>query len=200
MVRIYLIALGCLVINNCIAQYTWKLEKEKNGISVYLSDVKGSGFKAVKVECTLAGTYSKLISVLTNIPQFGDWIYNNKSSMLLHQYTPYDFTYYSETHMPWPLSNRDVVIHVRIKTDSLPHFLSIAGTCEPTLIPDKSGKVRVTHYKASWKVKMPTAETIQISYQLEVDPGGSIPAWIANTFAEKGPYGTFSNLAALLKK
>jgi len=161
--------------------------------------VDGSNFKAVKVECTLTGTYSKLIAILCNINHFSEWIYNTKTSQLVHQYTPYDFTYYSETHLPWPLSNRDVVIHVRIKTDSLPNFLSIAGTCENNLIPVNSGKVRVNHYKANWKVMMPTDQTIHITYMLEVDPGGSIPSWIANSFADKGPYGTFSNLADLLK-
>jgi len=58
----------------------------------------------------------------------------------------------------------------------------------------------VPHYKANWRVTMPTASTIQINYLLEIDPGGSIPAWIANSFADKGPYGTFSNIAEQLKK
>jgi hypothetical protein len=200
MLRLSLFVLCSLLITDCSAQYNWKLEKEKNGINVYLSNVQGSNFKAVKVECTLKGTYAKLIALLTNVSHLEDWIYNNKTSRMLRQDTPLDFTYYSETHMPWPLSNRDAIIHLRIKTDSLPRFLSISGTGEPGLVPSIPGKVRVTHYKASWKVTMPTAQSIQVIYLLEVDPGGSIPAWIANSFADKGPYGTFSNLAEELKK
>ncbi len=200
MLRLFLIPLLCLLLIPSSAQYNWKLEKQKDGISVYLSDVQGSSFKAVKVECTLTGTYAKLISLLTNVSQFSKWIYNNKSSNLLKQNTPLDFIYYSETHMPWPLSNRDAVIHLQIKTDSLPRFLSITGNGEPDLFPRMISRVRVPHYKANWKVTMPTAKTIQISYLLEIDPGGSIPAWIANSFADKGPYGTFSNIAEQLKK
>ena len=200
MLRLFLIPLLCLLLIPSSAQYNWKLEKQKDGISVYLSDVQGSSFKAVKVECTLTGTYAKLISLLTNVSQFSKWIYNNKSSKLLKQNTPLDFIYYSETHMPWPLSNRDAVIHLQIKTDSLPRFLSITGNGEPDLFPRMISRVRVPHYKANWKVTMPTAKTIQISYLLEIDPGGSIPAWIANSFADKGPYGTFSNIAEQLKK
>lgn len=200
MLRLFLIPLFCLLLNPSSAQYNWKLEKEKNGISVYLSDVAGSNFKAVKVECVLTGTYAKLIALLTNVSHFSKWIYNNKSSNLLKQNTPLDFIYYSETHMPWPLSNRDVVIHLQIKTDSLPRFLTISGKGEPDLFPRMISRVRVPHYKANWKVTMPTAKTIQISYLLEIDPGGSIPAWIANSFADKGPYGTFSNLAEQLMK
>lgn len=200
MLRLFLLALYSLLMNPCQGQYNWKLEKEKNGISVYLSDVAGSDFKAVKVECTLTGTYAKLFSILTNVSHFTDWIYNSKTSKLLRQNNPLDFIYYSETHMPWPLSNRDEVIHLRIKTDSLPRFLTISGTGEPKFFPTIPGKVRITHYKANWKVTMPTAKSIQIIYFLELDPGGSIPAWIANSFADEGPYGTFNNLAEQLKK
>jgi START domain len=200
MVRLFLLALCSLFVLSSSAQYKWKLEKDKDGIKVYLSDVAGSPFKAIKVECTLKGTYAKLISILTNVSNFEDWIYRNKTSKIIRQNSPLDFIYYSETSMPWPLSNRDAVIHMRIRNDSLPRVLTITGSAEPSLVPNIPSKVRVSHYKANWRVTMPTAQTVQITYLLELDPGGSIPAWIANSFADKGPYETFSNIADQLKK
>ncbi len=197
---ILVIACSALLGNSLPAQYNWKLEKDKNGIKVYLSGVKGSSFKAAKVECTINGTYNKLITLLTNVPHFPDWIYHNKLSRFLKKNSPYDFIYYTETSMPWPLSNRDAVIHVQIRTDSLPRFMTITGTGEPRYIPEESGIVRVPHYKAVWRVTMPTAQTLSVTYIVELDPGGSIPAWIANMFAEKGPYESFSNLEEELNK
>ena len=201
MLRSYFIALCCFLFNTyCFSQYDWKLEKNKNGIKVYLSDVPGKNFKAAKVDCTLTGTYAKLVGILTNVPNFPDWIYHNKSSKLIRRNNPLDFIYHTETSMPWPMSNRDAIIHMQIKTDSLPRFLTITGTGEPGLLPKTSGKVRVSYFKANWKVTMPSAQTINIIYTIELDPGGSVPAWIANMFADKGPYESFSNLADLLKK
>jgi hypothetical protein len=189
-----------LITSPVFGQYNWKLEKDKNGIKVYSSEMPNSAFKAVKVECTLTGSYTKLVSILTKVSLFSKWIYNTKYSKTVRQTTPLDFVYYSETSLPWPLSNRDAVIHLRIKTDSLPRFLTITGSDIPGLIPEIPGKVRVSQYSASWKVTMPTAKTIKIYYILELNPGGSIPAWVANSFADKGPFETFSNLADLLKK
>ncbi len=200
MLRILLLFTSLLWMHHSPAQYNWKLEKQKDGISVYLSDVPGSNFKAVKTECTLTGSYIKLVALLTNVSRFPDWIYHCKSSTLLQQKNPLDFIYYSETSMPWPVSNRDEIIHMRIKTDSLPRFLIITGNGEPDFLPRIISKVRVPHYEASWKVTMPTTKTIQISYILEIDPGGSIPAWVANSFIVDGPYGTMKNLAELLMK
>lgn len=182
------------------AQYTWKPEKIKDGIQVYLSQVKGSSYKAVRVVCTLAGTYDKLISLLTNVANFHNWIYHNKQSKLLKQNSRLDFIYYSETQMPVPFANRDVIIRLQLKTDSLPRFMKIEGFHQKDFLPDLPGRARIPYYKASWKVTMPSPATIHIDYILEVDPGGSLPAWLANSFAEKGPLGTFQNLAKELKK
>jgi hypothetical protein len=200
MTRFPFLLLTILLTISSPAQYDWKPEKEKNGISVYLSDVKGSSFKAVKVECTFTGTYTKLIAVLTNTSRFSEWIFHNKTSRLLKKNSTHDLVYYSETRMPWPLSNRDVIIRMRINTSNLPRSLSIQGNNEVDIIPVIPGRVRVPHYKANWIVTMPTANSLRISYILEIDPGGSIPAWVANSYADKGPFETFSNLAEELKK
>jgi len=166
---------------------------------VYSSDVSKSAFKAIKVECTLTGNYKKLIDILSDVPQFDKWIYHLKASRLLQKNSPYDFIYHAETTLPWPMSNRDAVIHIRINTDSLPKFITISGKGEPARIPKTPGLVRVTHYTAKWKVTMLSPQTIRIYYELEVDPGGSLPGWMANTFAAKGPFETFSNLAKKIK-
>lgn len=179
-------------------QYQWKLQRQSDGIKIYVSDVLGSGYKAVKAECTFPGTYAELIAILTNVPGHTQWIYNAKTNYLLKQNNPLDLIYYTETHLPWPASNRDAVIHLRIRTDSLPRFLNITGTGLPKYIPEKSGKVRVPHYKASWRVSMPSPGKLHIVYVLEVDPGGSLPAWISNMFVEKGPFETFKKLGGML--
>ena len=102
--------------------------------------------------------------------------------------------------MPWPMSNRDAVIHLRIRTDSFPAFITISGSSESAMVPKSPGKVRIENYKAYWRVTMPTENTIHIEYELQVDPGGSIPGWIANMFTNKGPFETFSNLSKKLKE
>ncbi len=186
-----------LLSHPCFSQ-NWKLEKDQNNIKVYTADANNSSFKLVKVEATLPGTYAKLISILTNVDDFSDWIYHNKFCKLVKKFTPNDFIYYSEIEMPWPVSNRDVLIHLQIKTDSLPRFLIVTGRAEKGIIPDIPTKVRVPRYLANWKITVPAPNKLHISYTLELDPGGSLPSWVVNSFAEKGPFGTFSNLAKLL--
>jgi len=198
--RFLFLLVSCFSVQTCFSQYNWELEKEKNGISIYLSEVDGSKYKAVKVEATFTGTPAKLISVLTNVPQFNKWIYNTKLSVRIKQNSFLDFTYHSVTSMPFPLSDRDVAIHLKISTDSLPKFMTIKGVNDEDAVPSYPPLVRVTYYNAIWKVTTPTPQTIHISYILELDPGGGLSPALFNSFASKGPYETFSNLAEELKK
>lgn len=195
---IFIIIIGLLPgVSN--AQRSWKLEKNQDGIKVYSSDVPNAVFKAIKVECTLTGSYTKLIAILSDVSQFSTWIYHSKTTRMLQKNSALDFIYHTETSLPWPLSDRDAVIHIQVNTDSLPKFITINGTGEPGRIAKMHDLVRVTHYAAKWKVSILTAQTIHINYELELDPGGSIPGWISNMFAAKGPFETFSHLAEKLK-
>jgi len=201
----YMLKFACLTlctsfVFTAIGQYSWKLSKEKDGIKVYQSESPHSNYKSIKVECVLEGTYDRLITVLNDVTQQKHWVYNNKSSSLLKRISPNEFYYYSETTLPWPMSNRDAVVHFKMQKDSLDRFLKITAISDPDFIPEKSGKVRVPRSDISWHVTMPSAKTINIVYIFDAEPGGSVPAWMANMFTDKGPYESFKKLSEILKR
>lgn len=181
-------------------QYTWKLSKVKDGIKVYQSPVENSKYNSIKVECTLEGTYDKLLAILNDLDHFKDWVYNNKTGYKLQQNNPNDYYYYTEIYLPWPATNRDAVEHLKITRDSLDRFMKITANSDPNYIPEKSGKIRVPHSAISWYVTAPATNSINIEYIFEAEPGGSLPTWLVNMFADKGPLESFKKLSELLKK
>ena len=199
LVRLICTILFSVVFLNGISQ-NWKLDKNKDGIKVYLAENPKSKFKSIKVETTLPGTYDKLTAILTDIDHLKGWVYNTKMSYLIKKLSPYDLYYYTETSIPWPMENRDAVVHLRIMRDSLQRFMKVTSENENRFVPEKAGKVRVVHSLINWYVTMPTAKTISIVYTFDVDPGGSLPAWLVNSFADKGPYESFKKLGELLKR
>ena len=98
------------------------------------------------------------------------------------------------------MSNRDAVIHTKIGRDSLNRFLTVRSVADAAYSPEVSGKVRVKRSNVNWYVTTASASAIRIVYTLEADPGGSIPAWLVNSFVEKGPYESFKKLKVLLKQ
>lgn len=183
-----------------IGQYEWRLEKSKNGIEVYSSAVANSAFRATKVECTLDGDYEKLRAVISDVEGMTDWVFKSSSCKVLETYSPLDFLYVVVTEMPWPMSDRESVIHLHFHTDSLPESMTIIGTEAENPIPETPDLIRVSNYKAIWKVTMPEEDKVSIEYILELNPGGGIPPWMANIMVEKGPYETFNGLSERLKE
>jgi hypothetical protein len=183
-----------------VSAQDWKKVKDKDGIRIYQAEASNSSYKNIKVECTIDGTFDKLMAILNDVSKHKEWVYNNKTSSVLKRISPVEFYYYTETTLPWPMSNRDAVIHLKMTKDSLNRFLNITAVADADYIPEKENKVRVPSSNINWHVTMPTSSTINIVYTFEADPGGSVPAWLVNSFADKGPYESFRKLAALLRK
>jgi hypothetical protein len=194
-----ILILLCFFVCSAFSQSNWKLTKNKDGIQVYQRDAKGSNFKNIKVECTLTGTFDKLVAIISNVSQYKDWVYNNKSATLVKRVSSYEFYYYTETFLPWPLDNRDAVMHTRITKDSLNRFLKINSTSVTGVVPLKTDKVRITRSDINWYVTKPSANSIHIVYTFETNPGGNVPSWLVNSFADKGPFESFKALGGLLK-
>lgn len=199
--KIILFLFFCIAFSQAgLAQYNWKLSKDKDGIKVFESSTSNSGYKSIKVECTIGGNFDKLAYVLTDVAHHKDWIYNNKNAYLLKKLNPGEFYYYSETYLPWPMANRDAIAHMKITRDTLNHCLNVVEVGEPNYLPEKSGIVRVPRFSVNWHVTMPAANQLNIVYILEVEPGGNIPAWIANMFVDKGPYESFKKLEEIVSR
>ena len=100
---------------------------------------------------------------------------------------------YNETKAPWPVSNRDVVSRskVVVTNDRIIHY--IAAINRPDLAPLKSGNVRMTEMNAQCTLIRKGAKTLAI-YQVKADPGGSLPAWLANKSSRDLPLNTILGL------
>ncbi len=188
-----------LFLRQGFSQTRWQLAKEKNGIKVYTSLDGVSKFKSIKVEAVLAGSIERLISLLSDASTNKDWIYNTNASYLIKRISPTETLSYTETSVPWPASNRDVPINMHLNYDDKNNILKVIAKGVPAAIPEKKGIVRIPFFNSMWNVKYDGKGKLYINYFLEMDPGGSVPAWITNMFVSRGPYETFNNLAAKLK-
>lgn len=107
--------------------------------------------------------------------------------------------YYSETALPWPISNRDIPVRMRLNLNVENNTLTVVAFGEPNSFPLQKGIVRIQYFSTSWNVKYEGKNKIRIIYYLKMDPSGNVPAHVTNMFITKGPYETFTNLAKLLK-
>jgi hypothetical protein len=128
------------------------------------------------------------------------WLYSTKSSSLLKQVSPSELYYYSEINVPWPVSNRDFIAHLMVTQDARTKTVTVNGPTVPDFIPVKKDIVRVARSDGQWIITPVDKNHSKVEYTLQADPGGSVPAWLINLFATKGPYESFRNLKRQLLK
>ena len=184
----------------CLAQGKWVLTKDQDGIQVYTRLLNTGKFKEVKVDFELDATENQLTSVLRDITHHKDWSYGTKRTYVISKKGKDTIIYYSEVSLPWPLSNRDLVIELSFKKDTVNNMLHIRAKSIPGVVPVKSGLVRVPSSIASWDVTPMPNHLLKIEYILSADPGGALPAWLVNLGASVGPYNSFTKLKAIIQK
>ncbi|WP_345085630.1 START domain-containing protein, partial [Nemorincola caseinilytica] len=127
------------------------------------------------------------------------WVYSTSSASIVKRLNNYELIYYTEKKMPWPLSNRDVVMQMKLVLDTVAGTLIMTAHSIENMVPLKSGVVRVPASEVTWKVSTISPGTMKIEYSAQADPGGTVPAWVTNMFLTKGPYETFTNLRKQLR-
>ncbi|MEO6916135.1 MAG: START domain-containing protein [Chitinophagaceae bacterium] len=199
LLRIFSIAIFMYTSLELQAQKDWELIKNKDGIKVSRKDSDSSAFKSIKVEGTFHGTWEKLVYILKDVKHHSDWVYKSSNVRFISSLDESDFTYYTVTEVPWPFENRDLIINMKFTEDNTGKIHRIVTKAQPAEIPVKAGIIRVPYFKAVWLVKMLDKNKMSITYTVSLNPGGSLPPWLMNTFAVKGPFETFRNLRELLK-
>jgi hypothetical protein len=183
----------------CKGQEDWKLKQNKDGIEIYTKPLENSNLKGIRVKCYLPVTLSQLVTVIMDVNTAAEWVYSTKSSTLLKKVSAAEVFYYSEVNLPWPINNRDFIAHLKVSQDPHSKVVTIDGPVVANYVPEKKDIIRVRNSYGKW-ILTPLKNMVRIEYTLETDPGGSLPAWLVNLFAAKGPHETFKNLKVQLNK
>jgi hypothetical protein len=175
-------------------QSDWALKKEDDGIKIYHRDSKVSKFDDIKVTADFTGNINQFAEILLDVSKYTEWAYATKTCEIVKKTSPADFIYYSETTVPWPSSNRDLYAHCVLTENKAAHSFKLIAATIKDYKPLKDGIIRVPYSVGTWNVTTLPNKMIHVEYILELDPGGSVPAWLLDLFSSKGPLETFTAL------
>lgn len=179
-------------------QADWNLAKDKNGVKVYTRKLPNAKLKDYKAIMEVTGTVNQVIDILLDFDNYTTWFANTASCSLLEKRSETELYQYFEAKAPWPVDNRDVITQFIVEKIDSGIRLNQKGI--PDFIPKKEGIVRIPSFKGFWEVTDIDGGKVKIIQQAASDPGGSIPAWLANTAVVDTPYESFKNLKTALEK
>lgn len=190
----------CLLISSAsYSQGNWQLKKDSDGIKVYVREVEGSDFKEIKVTLTCRSTLNEFKELITDINNHKRWMSNINSLQPINRINQNELQYYVEISLPWPASNRDVNVHLKVISDSILNTIYVVSTSIEDGIPVNREIVRVPFFKTLWEVMALNDQEIKINYLIQLDPGGSLTPWLVNLTAVTGPFNSFYNLKNILE-
>lgn len=176
----------------------WEIKKQEDGITVSIRRSQTGNFMEYKSEMELKVTAEKVLNTIKDTDNAHKWLHNCKTSKLLKRISVTEQYNYNETQMPFPYRNHDMIFKmttqnqdrvIRIKLDGLPDYL-----------PAEKDITRMKKAKGGWILKPVDNNRTLITYRMEVDPGGLIPSWLANTKIVEIPFNTFKKLKRLFSQ
>lgn len=173
---------------------SWKFVKEKEGIKVYTRDELNSPLKSFKGEITFKADITKVNLLVGNADNL-DWWDKNISDVRIIEFQKDKFIrYYLVYHVPWPLSNRDLVLESKITTDPVTMARTVSAKPLLNVVPENEGIVRIKKYWQKWTVLPMKNGFVHVTIEGFVDPNGNIPAWLYNMTVTETPFNVLKTL------
>lgn len=178
----------------------WKFIKDNDGIQVYSRKSDNSPIKEIKVQKVMETTLSSLVALMKDVNNHKNWTYANKKAKILEKHSEFSWIFYGYSEAPWPVQDRDMVIHSTLKQDSVTKVIKNEGECIPDYIPENEDVVRVPACHSLWTLAPLKDGKVLVSLEIKIDLGGSIPSWLINMVSTKGPYSTIKNMDEAVHK
>lgn len=180
--------------NNCV------LKKDQDNIKVYSCKTVDSEFKAVRAEFELNATIDEYIAIVLDVDSYKDWHYRAINPRILDKVSETELIYYTQVSAPWPISNRDLILRLKLNMNMTTKALTVTLKSIPSYLPTVKDFVRVPESYSEMTLTRIENSKLKVEYFIQVDPGGQLPAWLVNLVSTQAPYETFKNLMDRLEK
>lgn len=184
------------------AEEPWKLIRKAEGITIYIRPVPGTGFSQFRALTKAKVNMFSLIELWSNADTFKEWMFSCKDAVILKKENRQNYLIYIISQVPWPLMNRDNILDANLVQDPKTGTTTIYLTGRSDYIEKKKNLVRVVRSFGFVQFKPTESGEIEITFEFFLDPGGAIPAPIANLFISDFPFFTLKQMkeTAMLPK
>jgi len=178
----------------------WQLNKQENGIQIYVRDSSTSAVDSFKGVVTLPASLSALVALLDDTKIYTQLLHDCKSAQVVKVLGENQSYKYIVTNMPWPVKDRDMIVHSVLTQNLKTKQVIINMKSAPKFVALKANRVRIKNMTGRWILTPAGKGMTKVVYEMNVDPAGDLPKWLVNTLSVDIPYFTLNNLRKLVKK
>ncbi len=180
----------------------WVKISTEDGVTTYKREIPNSPVVAFKGEAIVEDSLAKIAGVLDEVAREKEWMADLAESYNIEIKTESDRWEYNRTSTPWPLHDRDFVIHTiisfaKIPVPTLTIQMNSALHDQKPVVP---GVVRGELMDSNFTMKYVAPNKTLFSCEILADPKGVIPKWVVNLFQKSWPHDTITGLRKQLQK
>ncbi len=158
----------------------WIETKESDGLRVWTREVPSSSIREVKAEAVVNQPIARLWEVLADVPRYTEFMPYVVEARVLETVGATQALEYQLLDPPL-VDKRDYALLVTVEHGEQltvwRRSWTVAAGKGPPL---RDGVIRLQVCDGTWTLEKLGSRSTRVEYYLYTDPGGSIPAWIAN--------------------
>lgn len=172
-----------------VDQRQWKLVSDRDDIKVYMAHNDDSRIKTFRGVMTIEmDDFYSPVAVLDDEEYLPRWLYLIREVHELRRRSAVDRDYRVVTKLPWPVADRDAGLHFQVRQDPKTSAIDIIFRSRDGILPVDPDYVRIPEMVGHFKSVPVGGRKMEVSFEVLLDPGGYIPAFLANFILKDIPY------------
>lgn len=179
----------------------WEVIAEREGIVVSRRPIEGRSFPQLRSVGEVPGTPYEVLAILLDVPAHVDWRPDCVESKTVRRIGTWRSIVYTRTGALWPVSDRDVVVENGVDFVDPPSKVKVtfAAVAAPGVEP-RRGTVRMTKASGFFTIEAVDERRSVVHYEVDADPGGSLPYWVVSMQSTRNPLETLAGLRRRLEE
>ena len=177
-----------------------RLILDKNNIKIWSYKVPKSPLSGFIATTTVKSSLSGLVSLITDTQNANRWLYRtSRIDVLARDDGQQFFTIRVITDVPWPLTDREALVDVRITQDKTGRVrIDSNESVNASKYPVADCCLRMPMVKGYWLFKPVGNGMVEVTMSGHADPGGMIPKGLVNFLIQEHPYNTLQGLRRVI--
>jgi hypothetical protein len=172
----------------------WQRTQEADGITTWKREQPGQELPTFRARTVMSASLWELLAVLEDVDRASEWTANCEEMRSLSGSNASRMLVYARMDAPWPVRDRDVITEVTTSYFGWRGLKVGIRSVSRAEVPERDGLVRIPRMVASYTFEAFSSQKTQVAYQIDLDPGGTLPDWLKTLVARDLAHNTLSRL------
>ncbi|ABL65550.1 START domain-containing protein [Chlorobium phaeobacteroides] len=184
-----------------ISTSTCSLRLKNDWLKIFTCPIPSSDFLSFVGVATMDAPQHAVLALLYDVDVATQWVWKTREMKVLKELSEDEGRIvYQLVSAPWPVSDREIITLSQGYIDPETSEVFIKLECRPDYLPLNDKYVRVPQLEGAWNIIPLSENQCRVVFRLHIEPGGEIPAWLANIAVIDTPFHTMNNMREWVKK